>query len=195
MKLSQLRWPFLFLALAAMSSAAIAQSQTQPAAQQSSDSTSKTESLADAARKAREQKKAQPKPAHVWNDDNIPKQGEGVNVVGSTETSAPTPEEASAPQPVSIQDRARLDSAIQQAKEKVAGLEQDVDLAQRKYSLDSDMFYSKTNFQDDKAGKAALDAEQADATNKKQQLKDARDLLAALQARLSSSNSDQKKPQ
>ena len=114
--------------------------------------------------------------------------------MGSTETSAPTPEEASAPQPVSVRDRAQLENSIQQAKEKVAGLEQDVDLAQRKFSLDSDMYYSKTNFQDDKAGKAALDAEQADVTNKKQQLKDARDILAALQAKLSPS-SDQKKPQ
>ncbi len=38
--------------------------------------------LAAAARKAREQKKDQPKPAHVFDNDNVPKAG-GISAVGS----------------------------------------------------------------------------------------------------------------
>jgi len=45
------------------------------------------ESLADAARKAREQKKEAPKPAKVFTNDNIPTAG-GISSVG-TETQAP----------------------------------------------------------------------------------------------------------
>jgi hypothetical protein len=194
MKITRLGWPILLFTLAAASSAAMAQSQSQQSAQQSSDDTSKQDPLVEAARKTREQKKAQPKAAHVWNDENIPKQGEGVSVVGSTET-APAPGEAApAPHPVSAQDKAQLNSAVRQAKEKVAALEQDVDIAQRKFSLDSDMYYGKTNYQDDKAGKAALDAEQADVANKKLQLKEAQEILASLQTKLSSSTNE-KKPQ
>ena len=42
-----------------------------------------TESLADAARKAREAKKDQPKPARVFDNDNLP--GGGISTVGKTD--------------------------------------------------------------------------------------------------------------
>ena len=54
------------------------------------------------------------------------------------------------------------------------------------------MYYGKTNYQDDKAGKVALDTEQADVSNKKRELQEARDILASLQGK-SSPSSDQKK--
>jgi hypothetical protein len=71
------------------------QSQTPPpAAQQtgarSSSSPASTDQsaapvdpLVAAARKAREQKKDQPKPAHVFDNDNVPKAG-GISAVGAT---------------------------------------------------------------------------------------------------------------
>ncbi|MFZ0038650.1 MAG: hypothetical protein WAK91_14565 [Candidatus Acidiferrales bacterium] len=192
MRITRLGWPLLLFTIAATSSSAPAQSQSQQTAQQPSDSAPKTESPAEAARHSRELKKSQPKPAHVWDNDSIPKQGDGVNVVGSTAppVSASAAPEASAE---SVENKTQLDAAIQQAKGKVASLEQDLDFAQRKYTLDSDMYYGKTNYQDDKAGKTALDAEQADVANKKQQLQQARDILASLQGKAGSS-SDQKKP-
>ena len=112
-----------------------------------------------------------------------------MSVVGSTETPAaapaPVPGEVAGAQAVPIENKGQLDPAIQQAKDKIASLEQDVDIAQRKFTLDSDMYYGKTNYQDDKAGKAALDVERADIENKKKQLQDARDILASLQAKAS----------
>jgi DNA repair exonuclease SbcCD ATPase subunit len=64
------------------------QASSQTAAQSSSPSaapaqTAPVDPLVAAARKAREQKKDQPKPARVFDNDNIPTQG-GVSAVGST---------------------------------------------------------------------------------------------------------------
>jgi len=64
------------------------QASSQTAAQSPSQSAAPTQTapvdpLVAAARKAREQKKDQPKPARVFDNDNIPTQG-GVSAVGST---------------------------------------------------------------------------------------------------------------
>jgi len=192
MRMTRLDWPLLLLMIAATASSASARSHSQQSAQPTSSAAPQTESPADAARHSREQKKSQPKPAHVWDNDNIPKEGNGVSVVGSTETPAPAPAEGVAAPAVSVENKGQLDAAIQQAKDKIADLEQNLDIAQRKFTLDSDMYYGKTNYQDDKAGKAALDTEQADVTNKKRELQEARDILASLQGK-SSPSSDQKK--
>jgi hypothetical protein len=70
------------------------QASPQTAAQPSSQSaapaqTAPVDPLVAAARKAREQKKDQPKPARVFDNDNIPTQG-GVSAVGSTPGSEST---------------------------------------------------------------------------------------------------------
>jgi hypothetical protein len=44
--------------------------------------------VADAARRAREQKKEQPKPAKLWDNDSIPKKPGDVSVIGQTPTAA-----------------------------------------------------------------------------------------------------------
>jgi hypothetical protein len=46
-------------------------------------------SIADAARKAREQKKSEPKSGKVFTNDNLPAEG-GINVVGDATAPAPT---------------------------------------------------------------------------------------------------------
>lgn len=62
---------------------------SQPAASSSSSqgntepSTAPVDPLVAAARKAREQKKDQAKPAHVFDNDNVPKEG-GISAVGAT---------------------------------------------------------------------------------------------------------------
>ena len=68
-------------------SAAQASSQTPPTQQ---------ESLADAARRAREQKKDTPKQAKVFTNDNIPKQG-GISAVGAEPPAASKKPEDGAP--------------------------------------------------------------------------------------------------
>lgn len=61
---------------------------TQPASAQP-----QTESLADAARKAREQKKGS-KPAKVFTNDDLPKAG-GISTVGATGVNGPSDQNAS----------------------------------------------------------------------------------------------------
>lgn len=57
-----------------------ASSSSQPSAEQSA---APVDPLVAAARKAREQKKDQPKPTHVFDNDNVPKAG-GISAVGAT---------------------------------------------------------------------------------------------------------------
>jgi hypothetical protein len=185
-------------------SPAFGQQQSPAPASQGANSASQTGatvSPADAARKAREQKKQQPKPAHVWDDDNLPK-GRGVNVVGQPETpaaasnanspdagaaapaaagQAPPPAAAT---PMSPKEQSQLQSAVQEAQDKISDLKKDVDIAQRKFSLDSDMYYGKPDYAADRDGKKALDNEQADLKDKQDQLQQAEKELAELQAKL-----------
>jgi hypothetical protein len=71
----------------ATASGAAADTSTAPAPQQ--------DSLAEAARKAREQKKDAPKTAKVFTNDNLPTQG-GISTVGKSSEPAATDSSASA---------------------------------------------------------------------------------------------------
>ncbi len=63
----------------------IAAGQAQPASQDAqAPAPAPTDTLAAAAKQAREAKKDQPKPARVWNDDTIPKSNAAISVVGQT---------------------------------------------------------------------------------------------------------------
>jgi len=184
-------WPILIIALSAAASAARAQAQ-QSSSPSTSQTAPKSDSVADAAKRTKEQKKTEPKATHVWNNDNIPKQGEGVNVIGNADqTPALSADQSSQSQQMTPQVAAAYQSTIQQLKDRVTALSQDLDIAQRKLSLDSDMYYGKTNYQDDKLGKAALDTESADVKAKKDQLAQAQGALAAAQARLSKDQTKQ----
>src|SRR5271156_5213282 len=100
-------WFGVLTAMFLVAGSAFAQQQSQPqnGAQQSSASPSPSasgqaasqtsqappvqqDSLAAAARRSREQKKDQPKPAKVITNENIPTQG-GISAVGSSSTAAP----------------------------------------------------------------------------------------------------------
>lgn len=191
MKIARWGWPVLIVTLAVTAGALLGRS--QQASQDTTQPAPKTDSLAEAARRARAQQKSQPKPTHVWNNDNLPTQA-GVSVVGTADTSVATAPAETPQAPVqSAQDTAQLQSALNQAKEKVAALAQDVDIAQRKLTLDSDMYYGKTDYQEDKTGKAALDSEMAAINDKKKQLAEAQAILASLQGKLGPSK-DQKQP-
>src|ERR1700756_5804204 len=76
-------WPGLaFLLLLPLNS--VSARQPRPQQSQQDDSSS----IADAARRAREQKKEQPKPARVWDNDTIPKKPGEVSVIGQTPAAA-----------------------------------------------------------------------------------------------------------
>lgn len=164
----------------------------------SAQATQSQDPLAAAARRAREQQKNQPKPAKVWDNDNIPKAG-GVNVVGpATETEASSaaakaPEakakESSKESAESAKEKkADLNADLEAAKKNLKSLQTDLNFAQRKYVLDQQSFYQNPNYSSDASGAAALQDEQNQIDDKKQAVQDAKDKVADLEAKLAAAS-------
>jgi hypothetical protein len=143
------------------------------------------QSVADAARQAREAKKNAAKPSKVISDDDIDTKlkpgAEGLNV-GSQPTSDAQPPSAAAVSAVEAKDAAAdaaennppvkpgEDPEIARAKEQVVEASKELDLLKRGFALDQDSYYSKPDFADDKDGKAKLDAEQEQISDKQQEV-------------------------
>jgi uncharacterized coiled-coil protein SlyX len=192
----------LRLALAALIAAAFI-----PLAARAQSQDSQTQSVADAARRAREQKKAadkQPSPV-ITNDTLKP----AAPVAPTTEAPAPppaltqSPDAAPAPpsapsaqspadsssaadaqalgapaSPAAEADPKSKDSAeVAAQKHQLADAQKELDLLQRELTLEQDNVYSKPNSASDTAGKAKLD----DIT---QQLAGKQQAVEALKARL-----------
>jgi|SRR5580704_416892 hypothetical protein len=163
-----------------------AQQGNQPAMQQPSSS-----SLVDAARRTRELKKEQPKPVRVWNDDNVPKT-DGVSVVGQM----PAPEAASAPasgnNPSAAPARAPenltgVAAELNSAKEQLKSLQTDLDILQRKSTLDEQMYLSKPEYQNDKEAAAGLKSEQDNVAALQAEIVEQQKKVDELQAKLAAS--------
>jgi glucose/arabinose dehydrogenase len=161
-------------------------------AQSQSDS---APSVAEAARRAREKKKENAKPVRTLTNDDLPA-GDAV-----TGTATPTPaakgEDAVAPAanddgekkpPASANDeKAKMRkeynaAALERAKKQLAQLLSELDIMERKAVLDSDSYYSKTDYASDKDGKANLDAEAQQISDKKQAADELKARVAELQA-------------
>ena len=181
----------------------IAAGQAQPPSQDAS-AAAPTDSLAAAAKQAREAKKDQPKPARVWNDDTIPKSNAAISVVGQTPDenggAAATPGDAAAAPPAAAAngsagagggaaagggDRKALETSIANAKEKLATIKVDLDLLQRTYTLDSQMYYIKPDYASDTDGAAKLKDEQDQIAAKQQEMDDEQKKIDDLNAELS----------
>ena|ERR1700683_5319020 len=170
-----------------------AQQGDQPATQQGSRS-----SLVDAARRTREQKKEQPKAVRVWNDDNVPKT-DGVSVVGQTATSANAGTSANTPanptadgqnpaaQAPAPENLAAVTADLETAKERLKSLQTDLDILQRKNTLDEQMYLSKPEYENDKEGAAQLKSEQNQITALQTEIVEAQKKVDQLQAKLSAS--------
>jgi DNA repair exonuclease SbcCD ATPase subunit len=147
-------------------------------------------SVADAARRARQQKKNSAKASKVIDDDNLSsniKPGPDVINVGAPASELSNPGEvgntANADQAAHKQadpSAAGEDAEIARLKEQVAQSEKELDLLKREFALDSEAYYSKTDFSSDKAGKAKLDGEQQQISDKQQELERLKTRLAAL---------------
>ena len=171
-------------------------------AQSQSDS---APSVAEAARRAREKKKENAKPVRTLTNDDLPAAGDAV-----TGTATPTPaakgEDAVAPAanddgekrpPASANDeKAKLrkeynEAALERAKKQLAQLLSELDIMERKAVLDSDSYYSKTDYASDKEGKANLDAEAQQISDKKQAADELKARVAELQAMVGDSTENQ----
>jgi hypothetical protein len=189
----------LRLALAALIAAALI-----PLAARAQSQDSQTQSVADAARRAREQKKAADKqPSPVITNDTLkpaapvadtpavapaPTQSSEAAPAPSSTASAPSPTDSSGSadakaalppgSPSAGADPKAKDSPeVAREKQQLADAQKELDLLQRELSLEQDNVYSKPNSASDTAGKAKLD----DLT---QQLAGQQQTVEALKARL-----------
>jgi hypothetical protein len=154
-----------------------------------------SQSVAEAARKARAKKKNAEKPAKVITDDTLDvKKGDVKSaaaqeprIPGSPETSAQPGAENSANAPAqgprNASDDEKARAALKERvalKEKIKAAQSDLDLLQREYQLDQDAYYSKVDYAKDTAGKDKLDAEKQQISDKQQELEQLKARLAAL---------------
>ncbi|HXN72744.1 MAG TPA: hypothetical protein VN861_09360 [Candidatus Acidoferrales bacterium] len=185
------------------------------AGQQQSTQQAQADPVAEAARRAREQKKDAAKPAHVWNNDDIPKTN-GVSVVGETAAAgadasagdagnsgnstagtangtAPAVA-ANGQAPAGAADKGpapektgAIAAELAAAKEHLQSLQTDLDIAQRKYALDQQTYLSNPQHENDAAGGAALKDEEDQIAVKQQEIADAGKKIEEIQARLAAS--------
>lgn len=156
-----------------------------------------TQSVAEAARRARAQKKTADKPpAKVIDDDTlVVKKGdvqsataEVPKMPGSADApaqpaSGDTPANAPASQNASDDEKARALLKQRVAlKEKIKDAQSDLDLLQREFQLDQDTFYSSPDYANNTSGKAKLDAMKQQIADKQQELDRLKTELAALPA-------------
>jgi hypothetical protein len=168
---------FLFVGCSLLACASIARSQDS----QSSDS------VADAARRARENKKnaaktPNAKTSKILTEDDMPKTAAkpaegGVNVGAPAKLETQPPSEASVVATEAADQAAASggakkdeDPEIKNTKEQIAQTTKDLDLIKRELSLDQDTFYSNTDYVHDKAGQAKLADEQQQINVKQQEL-------------------------
>jgi len=177
-----------------------------PAVAQSQDS----QSVAEAARKARAQKKNTEKAPKVITDETLDvKKGdvqsataEQPRVPGSPETPA-QPAAAAAPGTPASPTATAAGSDSKDKKEsreaadlkvKIKRAQDDLDLLQREQSLENDRYYSQTDYAKDTAGKAKLDDLKQQVTDKQQELERLKARLAELQSAQSGAASTPPKP-
>jgi hypothetical protein len=150
---------------------------------QSQDGTS----VADAARRAREQKKNAVKPTKVVTEDDIP-----ARIPTADESAAPAPAASGSSAPAAAapadqpsgpasKDGAKTpdDAETVTLKEVVAQAQRDADLVKRDLALDQDTYYSNPDYAHDTAGKAKLDDLRQMLTEKLHVLEQAKAQLAA----------------
>lgn len=192
-KITQRSLTFLAGALLLVGFAVPARSQSQ------TDNTS----VAEAARRAREQKRNASKPARTITNEDLP----AAPVQPAAETAAAMPssdsdnidqakpdqvkldvEKTGGQSPEAVDNltrkKAETEAALKRAKVELAQAQGELDVLQRKSALDTDSFYSQTNFAGDAAGKARLDAEAQQVSDKKSQVEALKAKVAALQAEL-----------
>lgn len=151
-----------------------------------------TQSVAEAARKAREQKKNAAKPVKTVTNDDLPKApvaDSGLAAAKASDPAAAKPEDPSttpaapaANDEKTKQKKADDQAALELAKKDLAQAATELDVLQRKAALDSDVYYSKPGYQSDTAGKANLDAEAQQISDKKQAVDALKAHVAELQA-------------
>jgi hypothetical protein len=173
----------LLLSLPGLTAAQQSQAQTPAASDHQQDS------LAAAARRARETKKDQAKPPKVWDNESLASARGAISIVGqpaaSNDNAAPADgANSTAGGPPATENITSIEGDLNAAKANLQTFKVDLDLLQRKYSLDQQTYYGKPEYSSDKAGAAALASEKSQIDSKQQDIADAEKKVADLQAQL-----------
>ena len=161
-----------------------------------------SQSVAEAARKAREKKKDAIKPAKVITDETLDvKKGDVQSAVaeepkipGAPDAKAQTvPGTPGAPVNSASKDekKERLKKELTDLKEQVKQSLMDLDLLQRENRLDQDAYFSQPNYGSDTAGKQKLDDEKQQISDKQQEVARLKAKLADLLRELGETSSSQ----
>jgi chromosome segregation ATPase len=143
-------------------------------------------SVADAARRARQQKQAATKPAPVITNDTL--RPAPASTQASAESATAGPSAASTKQTPAAdteEDAERKKQEIAELKQQIAEKQEALKLLQRDLALKQDTFYSNPDHQHDAEGKSKLDSVKTDI----QQMQDD---IAALQAQLANLGPEEK---
>jgi hypothetical protein len=153
-----------------------------------------SQSVAEAARRARAKKKNTEKPAKVITDETLDVKKGDVQSATAEQLRMPGPPETQA-QPAAgaantqgsknLSEDEKLRAALKERvalKEKIKEAQSDLDLLQREYQLDQDSFYSSPDYAKNTSGKAKLDAIKQQISDKQQELDELKARLAALPA-------------
>ena len=162
-----------------------------------------SQSVAEAAKKAREKKKDAAKPAKVITDETLDvKKGdvqsavaEEPKIAGADDSKAqPTPAGANvrpANSAAKDEKKERLKKELTELKEQIKQSLMDLDLLQRENRLDQDAYYSQPNYGSDTAGKQKLDDEKQQISDKQGEVARLKAKLADLQREMGESSSSQ----
>ena len=147
-------------------------------------------SVAEVARRARQQKQEAAKPAHVIDNDAIPPSAaaSGANPAPAapSDASSAKPAEATggstgpAKADANKGDEDKKKSEIEALKQQIADKLEKVNLEQREIALTQDNYFSNPDHEHDKAGKEKLDSMHEALTQFEAELADLRAKLAAL---------------
>jgi hypothetical protein len=158
---------------------------------QAQQSASSDASVADAARRARDQKKNAAKSSKIITDDELDrhefKPGKaGFNVMAppQLETEPPSAEAVAAAQAAdedAEKGAASQDADIASLKLKITLGEKDLDVSRRQLALDQDSYLSKTDYAHDTVGQSNLDSERQQINDKQAQIERLKTRLAALE--------------
>jgi hypothetical protein len=144
------------------------------------------QSVAEAARRAKELKKAAAKPPKVVTEDDLP----ASSATASAQPAAATPADGQAPASATDQPgatptkskkaKASEDAELAALKAAVEKAKKDADLSKRELALDQDTFYSNPDYAHDTDGKAKLDELLKEVADKKQIFDELKAKLAAI---------------
>lgn len=165
-----------------------------------------SQSVAEAARRAREKKKDSAKPAKVITDETLDvKKGdvqsavaEEPKIAGAPETANQSAHGAANPAAADAQTQAakdeKLKKEIARVKEQLKEALGDLELLERENRLDKDTYYSEPNFASNTARKQKLDDEQQKISDKRQEIDRLKAKLSDLQKSLGESSSSSAQP-